>query len=557
MVEVHVERERSRIRCTVFNRTFFFDVCVKKRDYYIVAEGFAKPHRLINTRLDSDDSYSLVQRWLNECSERHPGCDQHIYTKAPSRLLEVHGDKIYLRTLSELNDQTPKYATLSYCWGSREQNLETTTETLEKHQYGLDFTSPDMPKTLRDGIRVAQRLGIGYMWIDCLCIIQDSDSDWQAEAKSIGEYYRNSFLTISALNSTGADQGFLSVRSSSTGYQRFADTDLFMRRTPSHLDDIFQGAALSKRGWTLQERLLSKRTVHYGTNEIFWECSKYTARETSFEAEDESLNLSVMTSSKCTLLDSDLAFYLPSDIFMTWCKVVKDFSHRSLTYESDKRHAILGIASIVEKRTKSKFLRGGIFTDDLAGLLYLQYSESKGSPRRPTWSWLSTSGAVFFPFLNQTRCVSDWDATYLAESRTGRGDLCLEFRARRQPVRRSEIRSRHDESLSEGHDGSLNLFVEHIYDRDLLKRTGLSIIWICQFLQMSLQHPAGAFCHCGLDLVPEITTYYLLVIPGESDRGFWKRIGVVASYQRPECSSDTSPPMAGFNESRWENIRLV
>ncbi|MCJ1477430.1 hypothetical protein MMC13_006101 [Lambiella insularis] len=202
-------------------------------------------------------------------------------------------------------------------------------------------------------------------------------------AKSIGEYYRNSYLTIAALDSTDANQGFLNARSSPTGYQRCPDPDLFMRRTPLRLDDAFQTAVLSQRGWTLQERLLSTRTVYYGTNEIFWECSTHTARETSFQIGDEALNLSVMTTSKCTLLDADLAMCLPSDLFVTWCKVIKEFSRRSLTYERDQRHAILGIASVVEKRTKSKFLLGGIFTDDVVGLLFLQYSEGKGTSPSP------------------------------------------------------------------------------------------------------------------------------------------------------------------------------
>ena len=139
-----------------------------------------------------------------------------------------------------------------------------------------------LPDLYRDAVKVTRQLGVNYLWIDSLCIIQDSDDDWSKEAASMGDIFQFSYLTLYALDSQDCHQGILVRRSLSAVnganllYQRSADTPLQQLR-----QDVFRSSSLCQRAWALQERLLSPRILYYSTIEMFWECLECTAREGS------------------------------------------------------------------------------------------------------------------------------------------------------------------------------------------------------------------------------------------------------------------------------------
>jgi len=115
------------------------------------------------------------------------------------------------------------YTTLSYCWGLTVA-YTTVKSTLESHLIGLDFAL--LPKSLQDGIMITRFLGIRYIWIDCLCIVQDDEDDWQCEAARMADIYSNSYLTIAATRSEDSDSGFFSPRETRmTKLLSFGDTE--------------------------------------------------------------------------------------------------------------------------------------------------------------------------------------------------------------------------------------------------------------------------------------------------------------------------------------------
>jgi hypothetical protein len=91
-----------------------------------------------------------------------------------------------------------QYAALSHCWGGS-QPLRTLTENLDDMKTGIEWIC--LPNTFQDGITVACRLKILYIWIDSLCIIQDSKEDWEIESSKMWAYYNNAYITISASSS--------------------------------------------------------------------------------------------------------------------------------------------------------------------------------------------------------------------------------------------------------------------------------------------------------------------------------------------------------------------
>ncbi len=100
------------------------------------------------------------------------------------------------------------YTTLSYCWGGP-QYAATTTANLRKRQNG--FGADELPKTLRDALELTSRLPMPYIWVDSLCIVQDSDADKEAELPKMAAYYKNAVVAICAGDSK-CDSGFLKDR---------------------------------------------------------------------------------------------------------------------------------------------------------------------------------------------------------------------------------------------------------------------------------------------------------------------------------------------------------
>jgi Heterokaryon incompatibility protein (HET) len=88
-----------------------------------------------------------------------------------------------------------QYVTLSHCWG-QQKFLTTTKETLPLRTKGIEWDS--MPRTFQDAATITRRLGFQYLWIDALCIIQDSEIDWETESAKMGSIYQDSVLTIAA-----------------------------------------------------------------------------------------------------------------------------------------------------------------------------------------------------------------------------------------------------------------------------------------------------------------------------------------------------------------------
>lgn len=135
----------------------------------------------------------------------------------------------------------------------------------------------EMPKTFQDAVVITRKLGIRYLWIDSLCIIQDSAQDWHHEASLMSSVYHNSELTISATTARDGTEGCFQpeqhdsiVRLPATFTAGAGQAFAIDNTTPVH-SKVTVGA-LTHRAWTLQERCLSGRILHCCTGQWFWEC---------------------------------------------------------------------------------------------------------------------------------------------------------------------------------------------------------------------------------------------------------------------------------------------
>lgn len=358
---------------------------------------------------------------MNQC-DRHHNClpSNSEDRKLPSRLVHLGIDDSEIRIVETRdNSSVGRYACLSHCWG-RPELMETFKTTSQNYSNRLQsIPSSQIPRTFGEAFTVTRALGIGYIWIDSICIIQDDLADWTTEAANMHLIYENSHITIGATSSHGPDGGlnldhstdiFRQSGTASSG----ATFSVMGRVHPRHPNDrllephspdrsinghcTYQ-RPLMYRAWALQERLLSPRFLHFTSQEMIWEC------KTDILCECGSSKSGRCRSTKQAFhksLDS------PEDISKTWHTVVEAYSNLDLTEESDKLHALSGLASKVAAARQldvdSHYL-AGLWGDSIYhDLLWKVSSGSKELPRRraanwraPTWSWASLDWLIRFP----------------------------------------------------------------------------------------------------------------------------------------------------------------
>lgn len=169
---------------------------------------------IISTSTFAESSLAQARTWLEECTRTHPKCQSQLPRVLPRRLLAVSrqpdGIHLQLKHSDELHDPTTlKWVCLSYCWGGY-SSLKLTRSTSPTLQHGV--MAGRLPKTIQDAASVVLALGLEFLWVDALCILQDSAEDWLHEAESMGDIYRGGFLTLAALGATDSSVGLFASR---------------------------------------------------------------------------------------------------------------------------------------------------------------------------------------------------------------------------------------------------------------------------------------------------------------------------------------------------------
>jgi Heterokaryon incompatibility protein (HET) len=199
----------------------------------------------------------------------------------PTRLIDLstsNSSDLVKLISSRLLRTRSVYATLSYCWGG-DQSVKTTKSTLEQHQIGIQVNT--LGRTLQDAIKVARSIGIHFLWVDSLCIIQDDSEDVSTEISKMLEYYENSHVSICAATASHSNEGFLAPRDENP-YQN-GPFELPYRGPDNHLGSIELAQYLKycssqepvkSRAWILQESLLAPRVLSYSYRSLAWSCRK-------------------------------------------------------------------------------------------------------------------------------------------------------------------------------------------------------------------------------------------------------------------------------------------
>jgi len=307
--------------------------------------------------------FELVKEWIRDCENNHPQCATPPPC-LPTRVIDVGvagGQEPALKVVS--SGDTAPYMTLSHCWGSKPA-IRTTKATLQSHLTQLPMAS--LPNTFRDAVTITRALGIRYLWIDSLCIIQDAVNDWEMESAVMGQIYAHSYLTIAASASKDSSGGCFLPRPRDTHTRIKCSLDdgstghVFLRPNPKEFNNL-EKSFLQTRAWVAQERLLSPRSIHYDADQIMWECQETRLTEGGVPADVDIDHYQPM--------QWDGRFQLQYPYVKKWCSIFIDFvwdwysmidnyTTRNLTNPDDKLPALSGIAMVMASRTHERYVAG-------------------------------------------------------------------------------------------------------------------------------------------------------------------------------------------------------
>jgi hypothetical protein len=216
--------------------------------------------------------------------ESHSKCNRSIDHKwFPTRVIAVGSIAEPDLRLLVTNPASPvsSYATLSHCWGKLriKQLLLSNLPTLVN---GIVFA--ELSKTFQDAIVITRRLGLKFLWIDSLCIIQDSIQDWAHESAMMDSVYSNATCNLAATTADDSGAGCFYERNPLLAQPCRVNIDSFPGPVSESCQyDLIPQAlfynsidlqSLNRRGWVLQEQFLSPRIIHCGRNQLFWECQE-------------------------------------------------------------------------------------------------------------------------------------------------------------------------------------------------------------------------------------------------------------------------------------------
>ena len=407
------------------------------------------PTRYIASNTGHQDVLRLARQWLDKCKGGHK-CEQPSLLREssyyPSRLIKVgRNDQDPQLVLRENNNNLHgPYAALSHCWGGVIDFLMLNADLVDKFRQSIPFES--LPASFQDAIVACRHLGIQYIWIDSLCILQrgrGAREDWLAHANEMHRIYANCELNLAIDAASNPHGGAFRSRDTQHLQDCVAWTPYHSPKAPKlwnpdevsddssddelapaeqqpataqmnrctifNKDDFsFSRASLplNKRAWVLQEKLMSPRTLHFQADRIFWECDEKTTLSEYMPdgMAGEKQGFDCMHQSAYSIKEPGR-----QEQRFGFFDYVSQFAERQLSHaDQDKLVAFSAIARTCATWAGAPYC-AGIFRQAMPwGLVWRaspQAPSKRPAYRAPSWSWASVDARVYFdtqPYATMT-----------------------------------------------------------------------------------------------------------------------------------------------------------
>ncbi|KAK6851423.1 hypothetical protein PG995_012545 [Apiospora arundinis] len=356
-------------------------------------------------------SLQTARSWIEHCDASHGACRAQKDPELPKRVLDlaeiVNEGKVGIRLIEDSEIVAP-YACLSHCWGTEPMPVRTLKKTRTEFLEFIDWAS--LPRTFQEAIIISRKLGLRYLWIDSLCIIQDSPEDWQTESGKMADVYRNGYVTIAAVSSPDFRHGCFpkiprkDVRVEVELKDGIIATMVARQRFQGSFE---QQCPLFTRAWVYQERMLSRRVLLCDHRELQLEC------RTSFVCQCGNKNTPPhMRLANPAQVYAKHTYSKTSDssrFGRNWHHALQAYSQLRLTHGSDKLPALSACASNFSAG-RGRYLAGAweqSLVEDLLWVVDLPKQsphKRRGRPvwRAPSWSWASSDEETGVKFEGKT-----------------------------------------------------------------------------------------------------------------------------------------------------------
>jgi hypothetical protein len=515
----------------------------------------------------------LARLWLEGCMATHGQCCLPTMPAqrnwSPTRLLQISASDSGISSIRLVRSPdllgAKGYLTLSHRWGGADV-LKLTKDTFDP--FLMKVPLEKLPKNFLDAVLVTVHLGFEFLWIDSLCIIQDSEIDWQQESMNMGRVYRHAQCTIAAVEAQDSHGGVFIERNELgltccqfLGSQQGGPLLWASENQHQGLQPLY------KRAWVMQEQCLSRRILQFETSEISWQCIAGSASESHPSLQNEELrkvaftHLNRQAERMLTVLDDqefvgnynaplhDLIDMFSGHWLQTWWNVIEDYTRRDLTYTTDRAAAISGLINLISEARSVPAAYGMWVPYLVSDLLWCASvpAEGRAAIKYPSWSWFSVGVGIKYklPSMWKSKMLGHGAATVSIDQtaslqRAGILNKVLKITAHMVEVRRSgPLSGEHAEMHEETPTGTRYVFrlrngrdqkqgqerpedLEEDWDGEWFPDTTFDYTWNLKAIQ---------FTDTVHRRVPDKTTLWyrqstgLMVVPVDEEARVYSRVG--------------------------------
>ncbi|KAG1778498.1 heterokaryon incompatibility protein-domain-containing protein [Suillus placidus] len=368
---------------------------------------FGRPTDLHSRRIKNTVDIDLVKKWIKLCQENHGDECHNVW-----RMDDGEGKNLpeYVRLVDVVSMALVpalsgcRYVALSYVWGAVSTEYRTTTDNIAERSTPGGLNTATFPETITDSILFARQLGLRYLWIDALCIIQDCPRDKITQIQSMDLVYGLSYLTIMAAGGASARDPLPGCRPRSRILKQHIEVvqGLHLCVGPPRLQEALALSVWNTRCWTYQESALSRRRIYFTEQQVYFECrGDVFCEDIVAESRGHQFSHSFLRNSR--------GEYFPqADPFGSYMWAVKECTRHNLTVESDIINAITGVTNALAIGFRlgdpARVFHCGMILTDLHRALLWQHNPytprarrsfpDRGSLPLPSWAWAAWCGAV-------------------------------------------------------------------------------------------------------------------------------------------------------------------
>jgi hypothetical protein len=328
----------------------------------------------------------------------------------PRRLLEVVGNGGELCVRLVTNPKQAPYVALSYCWGGPQPAVLTKNRL---QAYSASVPLGELPRTIQDALMVTHGIRQRYLWVDALCIVQDSEEDKAREIRHMHNIYRGSLVTIVAATAKTSRDGFIHPR------RKYRATKLTVRVDDQTLGEVVAAPDTSfltrypakdtypifARAWTFQESRLSTRILAYLEDGLLFLCLKSQHHDGGRDFEGGSRFTTVAIKLDEALnpgnRDTDRSIHP-----MSWRETLRWYTERELSEPRDKLPALSALAQEYRHTKPVTRYLAGLWEEELLEQCSWEINHGCTTARpevyrAPSWSWASVDGQIRGMFLKE------------------------------------------------------------------------------------------------------------------------------------------------------------